>query len=66
MDDNPDIVSSLQARMPPFSILLGIKFLSASPERLTAEMQTRITNEEGRLIAVVTQTQMVLEARTSA
>ncbi|MFY9554596.1 MAG: hypothetical protein WAV20_01575 [Blastocatellia bacterium] len=24
--------------MPPFSKLLGIKFLSAAPERLTAEM----------------------------
>jgi uncharacterized protein (TIGR00369 family) len=141
MQENPDIVSKLQERLPPFSKLLGIKFLSASPERLTAEMfvredlcttpaiahggalmafadtlgafatvinlgeglttttiesktnffapgragtkligdctalhrgkrtmawQTRITNEEGRLIAVVTQTQMVLEARTSA
>ena len=141
MQENPDIVSKLQERLPPFSKLLGIKFLSASPERLTAEMfvredlcttpamahggalmafadtlgafatvinlgeglttttiesktnffapgragtkligdctalhrgkrtmawQTRITNAEGRLIAVVTQTQMVLEARTSA
>jgi len=140
MQENPDIVSKLQERLPPFSKLLGIKFLSASPERLTAEMfvredlcttpaiahggalmafadtlgafatvinlgeglttttiesktnffapgragtrligdctalhrgkrtmawQTRITNEAGRLIAVVTQTQMVLEPRRS-
>lgn len=28
--------------------------------------QTRITNEDGRLIAVVTQTQMVLEPKSSA
>lgn len=141
MEENLDIVSSLQERMPPFPKLLDIKFLSAAPERVTAEMfvpedlcttpailhggalmafadtlgacatvinlregfgtttiesktnffapapagtkvigecialhrgkrtmawQTRITNEEGRLIAVVTQTQMVLEARRSA
>ena len=140
MQENPDIVFKLQERLPPFSKSLGIKFLSASPERLTAEMfvredlcttpaiahggalmafadtlgafatainlgeglttttiesktnffapgragtkligdctalhrgkrtmawQTRITNEEGRLIAVVTQTQMVLEPRRS-
>ena len=133
-----DIVSRLQQRMPPFSKFLDIKFLSAAPERVTAEMlvrddlcttpailhggammafadtlgayatvinlpeghgtttiesktnffapapagtkvigecsplhrgkrtmawQTRITNEAGRLIAVVTQTQMVLESR---
>ena len=141
MEENAGLVSKLQERLPPFSKLLGIRFLTASPERLTAEMfvrdelcttkttahggalmafadtlgafatvinlgegfttttiesktnffapglagskvigectalhrgkrtmawQTRITNEEGRLIAVVTQTQMVLEARTSA
>lgn len=141
MEENPDIVSLLQARMPPFAKVLGIKFLSAAPERVTAEMfvredlctskttahggalmafadtlgacatvinlsegfgtttiesktnffapaavgtkvigesvalhrgkrtmafQTRITNEDGRLIAVVTQTQMVLEPRKSA
>ena len=140
MEENPDIVSSLQERMPPFAKLLGIRFLSAAPERVTAEMlvredlcttrtsvhggavmafadtlgacatvinlregcgtttiesktnffapasvgtrvfgesvalhrgkrtmawQTRITNEAGRLIAVVTQTQMVLEPRRS-
>jgi len=140
MEENLDLISKLQERLPPFSKLLGIKFLSASPERLTAEMlvrddlcttpsiahggalmafadtlgafatvinlregfttttiesktnffapgrqgtkvvgectalhrgrrtmawQTRITNEEGRLIALVTQTQMVLEARTT-
>lgn len=141
MQENPELVSRLQERLPPFSKLLGIKFLSAAPERLTAEMlvredlctspsilhggalmafadtlgafatvmnlgegfstttiesktnffapgrvgtrvtgectalhrgkrtmawQTRVTNEEGRLIAVVTQTQMVLEPRRSA
>ncbi|MEK6325845.1 MAG: PaaI family thioesterase [Acidobacteriota bacterium] len=141
MEENLDIVSSLQERMPPFSKLLDIKFLSAAPERVTAEMfvrealcttpavlhggalmafadtlgacatvinlpegsgtttiesktnffapapagtkvigectalhrgkrtmawQTRIINAEGRLIAIVTQTQMVLEARRSA
>ena len=141
MEDNASLIAALQARMPPFSKFLDIKFLSASPERLTAEMfvredlcttpailhggalmafadtlgayatvvnlregfgtttiesktnffapapagtkvigectalhrgkrtmawQTRITNEAGRLIAVVTQTQMVLEPRTSA
>lgn len=140
MEENLDLISKLQERLPPFSKLLGIKFLSASPERLTAEMlvredlcttpaiahggalmafadtlgafatvinlreglttttiesktnffapgrvgakvigecsalhrgrrtmawQTRITNEEGRLIALVTQTQMVLESRTA-
>ncbi|HXF40493.1 MAG TPA: PaaI family thioesterase, partial [Blastocatellia bacterium] len=32
--------------------------------RRTMAWQTRITNEEGRLIALVTQTQMVLEATT--
>lgn len=129
----------IQDRLPPFSKLLGIKIISASPERVVAEMtvrdelcttpailhggaimafadtlgacatvinlqqgyatttiesktnffapapagtkvtgiceplhrgkrtmawQTRITNEEGRLIAVVTQTQMALEPRS--
>jgi len=138
MDESPDLASILQERIPPFAKLLGIKFLTAAPERVTAEMlvredlcttkttvhggalmafadtlgacatvinlreglgtttiesktnffapamigtkvigesialhrgkrtmafQTRITNEEGRLIAVVTQTQMVLEPR---
>lgn len=128
----------LQERIPPFSKLLGIEFLSATPERVLAEMivrdelcttpailhggaimafadtlgacatvinlkpgfatttiesktnffapapagtkvtgectalhrgrrtmawQTRITSEQGKLIAVVTQTQMVLEPR---
>jgi len=140
MDVNNDLVSLLQERIPPFSKLLDIKFLTATPERVTAEMfareelgtsssilhggalmafadtlgacatvinlkqgfgtttiesktnffapaivgtkvigecmalhrgkrtmawQTRITNEEGRLIALVTQTQMVLEPRGS-
>jgi uncharacterized protein (TIGR00369 family) len=136
MADNPDLTHILQERIPPFSKLLGIHFLSASPERVVAEMlvredlctspailhggaimafadtlgacatvlnlkkgfgtttiesktnffapapvgtkvtgecvalhrgrrtmawQTRITSESGRLMAVVTQTQMVLE-----
>ena len=140
MKENMDIVSILQERIPPFSKLLGIRFLSATPERVVAEMlvredlcttptilhggaimafadtlgacatiinlreglgtttiesktnffvpapvgtrvsgecvalhrgkrtmvwQTRVTSEEGRLIAVVTQTQMVLEPRSS-
>jgi uncharacterized protein (TIGR00369 family) len=138
MEENDDLLSRLQNRLPPFSKLLDIKFISAAPERLTAEMsvredlcttpsilhggalmafadtlgayatvinlpegygtttiesktnffapapvgtkvlgectalhrgkrtmawQTRITNEDGRLIAVVTQTQMVMEPR---
>ena len=141
MQENPDILSILQQRMPPFSKLLGIKFLIATPERLVAEMvvreelcttpailhggaimsfadtlgacatvinlkegfgtttiesktnffapapagskvtgecvalhrgkrtmawQTKVTSEEGRLLAVITQTQMVLEPRQSA
>ena len=136
MTDNPEMIHILQERIPAFSKLLGIVFLSATPERLVAEMlvreelcttpeilhggaimafadtlgacatvlnlqqgfgtttiesktnffapapvgtkvtgeclalhrgrrtmawQTRITSESGRLIAVVTQTQMVLE-----
>jgi uncharacterized protein (TIGR00369 family) len=141
MAENPELASYLQQRMPPFSKLLGIRFLTATPERVTAEMvvredlctssttvhggalmafadtlgacatvinlregfatttiesktnffapaavgtkvtgesialhrgkrtmafQTRITNENGKLIAVVTQTQMVLEPRNPA
>jgi uncharacterized protein (TIGR00369 family) len=136
MSDNPNLSDLLQKRMPAFSKLLGIKFVSATPERVVAELsvreelctipailhggaimafadtlgacatvlnlkpgfgtttiesktnffapapvgtvvrgdcqalhrgrrtmawQTRITSEAGRLIAVVTQTQMVLE-----
>ena len=141
MDDKREFASDLQERMPPFSKLLGIRFLTAVLEGVTAELivrddlcttlgtihggalmafadtlgacatvinlrkgyrtttlesktnffapapagtrllgectalhrgkttmvwQTRITNEEGRLIAVVTQTQIVLEAKPSA
>ena len=141
MAESLDIVSMLQERIPPFSKLLGIRFLSATPESVIAEMlvrddlcttpailhggaimafadtlgacatvinlqkgystttiesktnffapapagtkvtgeslplhrgkrtmawQTRITSESGRLIAVVTQTQMVLEPQTPA
>jgi uncharacterized protein (TIGR00369 family) len=138
MAEGIDIVSILQERIPPFSKLLGIKFLSASTESVKAEMtvredfcttpailhggaimafadtlgacatvlnlpqgtgtttiesktnffapapvntkvigeclplhrgkrtmawQTRITNESGKLVAVITQTQMVLEPK---
>jgi uncharacterized protein (TIGR00369 family) len=141
MEQQVDLVSILQQQIPPFSKLLDIRFLSATPERVIAEMsiredlcttpailhggalmafadtlgacatvlnlregfgtttiesktnffapapvgskvfgecvalhrgkktmawQTKITNEEGRLIGVVTQTQMVLEARQPA
>ena len=132
-------LDEMQAWMPPFGKLLGIRYLSIAPERVTAEMtvredlctapavahggtlmafadtlgaaatvvnlpegagtttiesktnffapappgstitgectplhrgrrtmvwQTRITNAEGRLLALVTQTQMVLEPRS--
>jgi uncharacterized protein (TIGR00369 family) len=33
-----DILSILHEKMPPFSKLLGIRFLSATTERVTAEM----------------------------
>ena len=39
--NNQVLISTLQQRMPPFSKLLGITFLSAAPERLTAEMLVR-------------------------
>jgi acyl-coenzyme A thioesterase PaaI-like protein len=39
--ENSDILPKLQERLPPFSKLLDIKFLSAAPERLTAEMVVR-------------------------
>jgi uncharacterized protein (TIGR00369 family) len=139
MTENLDKSSILEERMPPFSKLLGMHFLSATADRVVAEMlvkpelctaqsilhggaimafadtigacatvinlqpgfgtttiesktnffapgiagkkvtgeclalhrgkrtmawQTRITNEDGRLIAVVTQTQMVLEPKS--
>jgi uncharacterized protein (TIGR00369 family) len=141
MADGLDMIAILQERMPPFSKLLGIHFVSATPERVVAEMvvredlcttpavlhggaimafadtlgacatvinlkegfstttiesktnffapaavgtrvtgeclalhrgrrtmawQTRITSERGKLVAVVTQTQIVLEPRSSA
>ena len=141
MQDESDLAGILQERIPPFSKLLGVRFISAAQDRVTAEMvvrdelcttpstlhggaimafadtlgacatvlnlrqgqgtttiesktnffapapvgtkvigeclplhrgrstmawQTRITNEAGRLVAVVTQTQMVLEARSPA
>ena len=141
MQDESEMVRVLQERIPPFSKLLDVRFISAAQDRVTAELvvrdelcttsstihggaimafadtlgacatflnlrqgqgtttlesktnffapalvgtkvigeclplhrgrstmvwQTRITNEAGRLIAVVTQTQMVLEARSPA
>jgi 1,4-dihydroxy-2-naphthoyl-CoA hydrolase len=134
-------ISDLENNLPPFATLMGIKLLSAAPERVTAEMvvrddlctrpavlhggaimafadtlgacgtvlnlpqgsgtttiesktnfltsapvgsnvigectpihrgkrtmvwQTRVTSEQGRLIALITQTQMVLEPRAAA
>lgn len=41
MSETLDIVSALQQRMPPFSKLLGIQFISATPERVVAEMLVR-------------------------
>jgi 1,4-dihydroxy-2-naphthoyl-CoA hydrolase len=139
MDTEKDALTRMQESMTPFATLLGIRFLSAAPERITAEMtvradmctepailhggammsfadtlgahatvlnltggawtttiesktnflapapvgsrvigecsavhrgkrtmvwQTRISAENGRLLAVVTQTQMVLEPRS--
>lgn len=139
-EENLDVASIVQDRLPPFSNLLGIKILSAMPDRVVAEMfvrpdmcttpevlhggaimafadtlgacatvinlregfgtttiesktnffaptpvgqkvigecvalhrgkrtmawQSRITNERAKLIAVVTQTQMVLEPQVS-
>lgn len=138
MAENIDLVAILQERIPPFSRLLDIRFLDATPDRVVAEMvvredlcttpailhggaimafadtlgacatvinlqkgystttiesktnffapapvgtkvtgeclplhrgrrtmawQTRVTGENGKLIAVITQTQMVLEPR---
>jgi uncharacterized protein (TIGR00369 family) len=140
MADVPELIRILQDRLPPFSKLLGIEFVSASSDQLAAEMlvreelcttpailhggaimafadtlgacatvlnlregygtttlesktnffapapagtkvrgecaalhrgrrtmvwQTRITSESGRLLAVVTQTQMALEPQRS-
>ena len=139
-EENLDVASLVQDRLPPFSKFLGIKILSAMPDRVVAEMlvradlcttpevlhggaimafadtlgacatvinlregfgtttiesktnffaptsvgqkvigecialhrgkrtmawQSRITNENAKLIAVVTQTQMVLEPQAS-
>jgi uncharacterized protein (TIGR00369 family) len=141
MAEHLDMIAILQERLPPFSKLLDIHFISATTERVVAEMlvredlcttpavlhggaimafadtlgacatvinlqkgcstttiesktnffapapvgtkvtgeclalhrgrrtmawQTRITSESGKLIAVVTQTQMVLEPQSSA
>lgn len=53
-EENLDVASVVQDRLPPFSKLLG-----------TMAWQSRITNERAKLIAVVTQTQMVLERQAS-
>lgn len=39
MEENLDLLSILQERLPPFSKLLGIKLLSTTPERVAAEMR---------------------------
>ena len=36
-----DLVAMLQSRPTPFGALLGIRFLSAAPERVTAELTVR-------------------------
>ncbi|HKG21048.1 MAG TPA: PaaI family thioesterase [Blastocatellia bacterium] len=41
MTESPDLLSILQERIPPFSKLLGLKFLVATPERVLAEMPVR-------------------------
>ena len=41
MAEDLDLICILQERMPPFSRLLGIRFLSASADRLVAEMLVR-------------------------
>jgi 1,4-dihydroxy-2-naphthoyl-CoA hydrolase len=41
MAEDRDILSILQERMPPFSKSLGIRFLSITPERVTAELLVR-------------------------
>src|SRR6266511_3832954 len=83
-----DMLSVVQRFELPFAQLLGIRFLSVTPERITAEMvvrdelctrpvalhrgrrtmvwQTRVSAAEGRLLAVVIQTQLVLEPSRTA
>lgn len=41
MADASDLVRILQGRIPPFSKLIGVTFLSATPDRLVAEMSVR-------------------------
>lgn len=41
MAESLNIVSILQERIPPFSKLLGIEFLVATPERIVAELTVR-------------------------
>lgn len=41
MTDGPDILKTLQERIPPFSKLLGIEFISATPDRVVARMTVR-------------------------
>src|SRR5512143_62031 len=40
-EENLDVASIVQDRLPPFSKLLGIKILSAMPDRVVAEMFVR-------------------------
>lgn len=41
MHDNPGMTRLLNQRLPPFARLLGIEFISASPEGVVAEMLIR-------------------------
>ena len=41
MADSLDLVAMLQERIPPFSKLLGLRFTSATPERVIAELDVR-------------------------
>ena|SRR5579862_7312183 len=41
MDRDADLLAYLERRLPPFPKLLGVKFVSAEPDRLVAEMLVR-------------------------
>jgi uncharacterized protein (TIGR00369 family) len=41
MTDDLDVLNMVQQRIPPFSKLLGIKFTSAAPDRVVAQMIVR-------------------------
>ena len=36
-----DLLTQLQARLPPFGKLIGIRYRSIAPERVTAEVEVR-------------------------